>query len=189
VSTLAKGIMGLSIAGTNVGGNFNYDIVPLPDGTYRLVGATEQPYFSDMELYLMGLAPASEVGTHIVFLDQAQEVCHNCILHGPVLSYSAQNVINANGPRMPAYPNSQRDFRYATVFVTTLRTLTDREMAYFDLMAARGEATEPLTFSSGFSSGMTWPFAKATQGRGTLKTRIEALPYRSVAPGVARAGP
>jgi hypothetical protein len=189
VSTLARGILGFNIPGSNVGGDFSFDIVPLGDGTYRLVAVPQLPTYSDMELYLMGLLPAGDVGSHTVFLDQNQEICHNCVLHGPTLTYNAQSVVSALGPRMPAYPNSQRDFRFGTIFITTERPLTDREIAYFDYMAARGEATEPLTFSSGFSTGTTWPFALATGGRGTLKTRIEALPFRSVAPGVARTQP
>jgi hypothetical protein len=45
-------------------------------------------------------------------------------------------------------------------------------MAFFDFLAARGEATTPLHYTSGLASGTTLPFVLATNGRGHLSTGI-----------------
>ena len=45
-------------------------------------------------------------------------------------------------------------------------------MAFFDYMAARGEATNELPYTLGLASGVTKPFYLATQGLGTLSTTM-----------------
>jgi len=50
--------------------------------------------------------------------------------------------------------------------------LTAEEMAFFDYMAGRGAARTELTYTSGFSRGLTKPFYLATGGRAALKTRM-----------------
>jgi hypothetical protein len=171
LSSLARGIMGLSIAGSNVGGLFPYDLIPLPDGTYRL--QTSQPIgeFTDLDLYLMGLLPADQVGAHVVFRNQNQPICNGCILREPV-TVTVPDVIAADGPRLPDAATSPKEFHLATIIVTRERPLNDDEMALLDYFAARGEATEPLPFSSGFVQGTTKPFFLATRGLGSLRTSL-----------------
>jgi len=50
--------------------------------------------------------------------------------------------------------------------------LSPSEMAFFDHMAARGEARVELPFTAGLSSGITKPFYLATGERGTLSTTM-----------------
>jgi len=145
----------------------------LGGGDYRLDSAAASRTYNDLELYLMGLAPASEVGEHFVFVNQDQGLCSGCILHGPTAALSVADVIATHGPRSPAYPDAPRTFHLATIVVSMDRLLTAREMAFYDYFAGRGEATTPLPFTSGFESGTTLPFRVATGGRGTFVTALE----------------
>jgi FG-GAP-like repeat len=172
VSSLARGIMGFNIPGSIVGGNFPYNLVPLPNGDYRLEQTTPLREFTDLDLYLMGLLPATEVGSHIVFANQSQPICNGCILSGPVVTVTVGDVIAAQGPRRPDVSTSQKVFRVATIIVTKERPLNDDELALFDYFAVRGESTLPLPFSSGFEKGITKPFYLATGGRGFLITQL-----------------
>jgi hypothetical protein len=170
ISSLGRGIMGISPGGGQ-GLNLGYDFVSLGSGEYRLMAAEPATSFNDMELYLMGLLPAEAVGPHFVFPDQKQTLCGGCVLRG-AQAVTVADVIAAHGPRVPAYPDAPRDFTMATVVVSTTRPLTPREMAFFDYFAARGEAQQPLSFTSGFGRGTTLPFGPATGGRGSLTTRL-----------------
>jgi hypothetical protein len=172
VSSLARGIMGFNIPGSLEGGNFHYNLVPLPNGNYRLEQTPALDEFIDLDLYLMGLLPASQVGSHIVFANQSQQICDGCILSGPVVTVTVDDVIAAQGPRRPDVSTSQKAFRVATIIVTKERPLNDDELALFDYFAARGESTVPLPFSSGFEKGTAKPFYLATRGLGSLNTQL-----------------
>src|SRR5262249_30331925 len=63
VSSLASGTMGLSIAGSNVGGDYNCLLTPVAGGL-QTSPVTAPRLFKDLDLYLMGLLPASDVATH-----------------------------------------------------------------------------------------------------------------------------
>lgn len=120
----------------------------------------------------MGLAPPSEVGRHWVFTNANQALCGGC--SGPAVQISIDDVIAAMGPRQPAYPSAPASFRAATIVVSALRPLSQTEMEFFEVMAARGESQAPLPYSSGLVSGTTLPFALATRGRGRLSTALGA---------------
>jgi hypothetical protein len=64
--------MGFSIPPTQQGGEFSFNIVPLPDGNFQLQQMEHLGEFTDLDLYLMGLLPPHEVGSHIVFVNQNQ---------------------------------------------------------------------------------------------------------------------
>jgi hypothetical protein len=167
ISSLARGILSI-----NGWASFPYALTPLGGGDYRLDGAQATQTFNDMELYLMGLVPASQVGEHFVFVNQNQPLCDGCILYGPSATLRVADVIAQHGPRVPAYPDAPRTFRLATIVVSMDRLLTPREMAFLDHFAARGEATQPLPYTLGFSRGTTLPFYLATGGRGSFVTSL-----------------
>jgi hypothetical protein len=189
LSTLASGIMGINLAG-GVGGQFDYRVEAIGGDQYRLTARPPQLDYSDLELYLLGLAPPSEVGPNLIFVDQGQSTCNGCVLRGPVATLTIGDVIATDGPRVPAYPLSQRTFRVASIIVSQA-PLSAQEMSFFDFFAARGEAMKPLSFSSGFVIGTTWPFALATHGRGSLQTRVDSFEVsrRSSLGAVAFDGP
>jgi hypothetical protein len=168
-STLARGIMGFSIGGQGgQGGNFPFTVASLGGGEYRLDPGDPGDEYNDLELYLMGLLPASSVGSHVVLEDKAP--CGGCVYKGTTLT--VQDVIAAHGARVPAYPNAPNRFTMATILVSMDRLLSPREMSFFEYMAAHGEATTPVTYSSGFAKGTAKPFVVATGGRGTLVTAL-----------------
>ena len=174
MSTLARGIMGLSIPGTGAGGSFPFTIAQRPDGSYIFQSAAPMNEYNELELYLAGMLPADQVMPNLVPEVQTQQACDGCLVQGPVRTLTIADVIAADGTRVPDVTTSQKEFRVATVVVTRERLLTDGEIALFDYFSARGEATTPLTFSSGFAKGTTKPFRLATRGVGSLITSLVA---------------
>jgi hypothetical protein len=183
ISSLARGVMGFSIPPTQQGGQFPFNIVPLPNGNFQLQQMEPLGEFTDLDLYLIGLIPPHEVSSHSVFVNQNQvdQIHNGGILVGPVETVTVDDVIAKEGPRIPDSSVSQKLFRVATVIVTKERLLNKNEMEFFDHFAARGEAAELLPFSSGFAKGMTKPFFLATGGRASLITCIVAQCSREVA--------
>lgn len=174
ISSLAPGVMGYQVPTNSQGLSFPFDLVSLPNDRYRLDGVPNQRVeFNGMDLYLMGLGSAAQAGTYIVFENQDQAVCGGCILEGPVVEFTAQDVIEHAGPRVPAYPNSQIAFRAATIVVSRSRPLNDREMQFYDYFAARGESKVELTQAQGFAKGSTYPFFVATGRIGSLSTALD----------------
>lgn len=135
MGNIGYGMMGINVGGA--GGTFPYELTAKSDGTYAAKFTRYPDEFNDLELYLMGLLPASKVPGYFVFQDQAQQVA-NGTLRGPVTAFTVQDVINLSGQRVPAVGASQTDFRIATVVCSNGRLMTADEMAFFEAMAARG---------------------------------------------------
>lgn len=102
------------------------------NGTFSLDSTTPlgSPYyhkFNSMELYLMGLIPASQV-TPITLWETALTRLTSEPMIGTKSSLTVQDIINIVGQRNPAYPNTQRDFKVAFIVVPkkgeTLDSLT-----------------------------------------------------------------
>ena len=172
VSTLARSVMGWQLPPNFQGLQFPWQIVPVGNDEYRLEIGEPERRFHDIDLYLMGLVGLDETGEHLVFKDQGQAICNRCILGGPTDSFGVQDIIARYGVRKPDSRTSQRQFRLASIVVSTRRPLNANEFAYVEFFAARGESREPLHFAAGFSSGITLPFFLATGGRATLQTQL-----------------
>jgi hypothetical protein len=171
LSDLAYSVMGYSTAGGQ-GLQFPWELTEQPSGDYLVNFIEPAREFHDFDLYLMGLLSPEETGQHFVFQDQNQQPGNGQLLLGPVDLITIDDVIAIEGPRIPAATEAQKDFRIATIVLSCGGLLSDNEMAFFDYMAARGEATTELPFTSGFSGGTTKPFYLATGGRGTLSSTI-----------------
>ncbi len=172
-STMARGIMGLSIPGQGAGGDFPYKIEMVNGTTAHVTISTVTQEFGDFDLYLMGFLPASAVAPGIVIQGNG---CADCMV--PASPITIADVIGANGPRIPNSTSSQRSFRVGTVVVSRDRLLNDEEMAVFEFFAARGEASSILPYSSGLVHGTTKPFFVATRGLGSVDLRLELPPPR-----------
>ncbi len=108
--------------------------------------------FSWLELYLMGLARPEEVGP---FLELSTASFAGCPLVSTVPSklMTLQQVIDANGPRVPSFAASPKTFRVAYVLVETPPTASDDMLAvlqthlfdfrktFSDATGARGQIT------------------------------------------------
>jgi hypothetical protein len=170
-STMARGIMGFNIPGSNVGGEFNWNIEPLTATTARTTAGTSTHEFSDFDLYLMGFLPAPQVQPGTVLLGTP---CANCIVSSTTVTIG--DLIAAQGPRIPDSSVAPRSFRLATIVVSRDRVLNDDEMALLEYFAARGEASQPLPYTSGFARGTTNPFHVATRGIGRVRFAIVEEP-------------
>jgi hypothetical protein len=173
-SNLAAGVMGFSIGGPDkAGGSFprRFDETAT---SYNVVQdqSLQGPFFNQWEQYLMGLLTPAEVSqSAIVFVDQTKFPDQTTYPKSAFTTHSLANLIAAAGPRVPAAPQSQKQFGVATmVFSETL--LTADAMAYFNFMAKRAEATTELATREGLSTYLGKPFQVATQGRATLRALL-----------------
>jgi len=177
LSDLANGMMGWDppqLAGPL---KFPFDVLPQANGRYLLAFDDSTSTFNDLELYLMGLLPADSVQPHIVFQNQNQraQIFNGSSLQGPVDSVTIARIIATEGNRVPAADVATRQFRLATIVLSRGRLLTRDEMAFFELMARRGELQTSVTYYNGSVRGTTLPFGPATGGRGTLITSVTPL--------------
>lgn len=179
-STMASGIMGLSIPPTGQGGSFACQIIPEGTGV-RLTPRTEQPVFGDLDLYLMGLLPASQVAEQIVLNDGVYTACAGTL---PATSFTRLGVADliANpsiGPRSPDASAAPKTFRIATVFVTRDNLLPPEAMSLYSFFAQRAELTTEVPIHLAFLKATDKPFALSTRSLGSL---ISRLPVRGAPP-------
>lgn len=89
---------------------------------------------------------------------------------------NANSIVASKGARNPSAATARKSFHLASIIVSRDRLLSNDEMAFFDYMAARGEATTPLTYASGLVRGVTKPFFLSTHGLGTWTTNLQKSP-------------
>lgn len=177
-STMASDIMGLSIPGTGAGGNFGCKLTPEGNGLRTApLSAARAMSFNPLDLYMMGLMPASEVPDQWVVTDTNfganwSTQCDGRLLTSGFTRLTINDVIAANGARVPAYTATQRTFRVATVIVSD-GLLSADAMAFYDYFAQRMEARERLPIHEGFSKQPGAPFFVATGGRGALIATVD----------------
>jgi hypothetical protein len=173
LSSLASGLMGFSIAGSGAGGDYNCRLNAIPTGV-QLTAFSGARGYSDLDLYLMGLKPAAQVADHYVWKNQQAAMNQNCL---GVVDFSLftkvtiNDVIAAAGPRNPAYPDTQRDFKVAVIVLSETK-IPPESMAFYDYFAKRSDARMPLSVHQGFYTGMGNPFHVATGGVGTMSARL-----------------
>jgi len=169
MGNVGYGMMGINVGGA--GGTFPYELISRPDGSYTARFARYPDEFNDLELYLMGLLPPAKVPEYFVFQDQQQQVT-NGTLRGPVKSFTVQDVIAQAGQRVPAAGSVQTDFRMAAVVCSRSRLMNADEMAFYETMAARGEARTPVGTSYAWMQSPVKPFSVSTRGLATLSTTV-----------------
>src|SRR5262245_23444285 len=170
ISSLAAGVMGFSILPTREGGTYNCKLVP-ESGGVRLMPDNSPKTYTDLDLYMMGLAAEQEVGEHIVFDDQNDPSIRQCngqLYTGPVTRVHAADVVTAFGPRIPNVATSPKSFRVATVVISPDGLLSPEAMAFYTFFAKRAEATQALATHTGLAKGLSNPFVTATGNRANL---------------------
>ena len=173
VSDLAADIMGYNTTPNSQGLHFDYTLQPVAGGNYKVVPDSSPKKFSDLSQYLMGLRPASHVGSHFVFNNQTQTITAGGTLVGPVTAVTINDVIAHFGPRLPDFAHAQKRFRVAAILVTESALASVDAMRLYDFFAARSAATAPLAYTDGFVRGTALPFSMATDGVGRLDPRIK----------------
>ena len=182
-SQLARGLMGATIPATGAGGTFPFDIVQTATG-FELVASPPTGLYTQLDLYLMGFVESTAVPAFLVLDPPGQTLAVGPVMTSPI---TVNDVIAVHGARNPSAASAPKHFRMATIVVTRTGFLTNRQLAFFDHFAARGEATAPVTFASGFQKGIANPFAVAAPG-GSLDTSLtcpipefEPPPFEEVA--------
>jgi hypothetical protein len=175
ISSMASGIMGFTFPGVGEGLDYPCLLTPEPGGT-RLTPRNGPPVFTDLDLYLMGMLPASQVADQIVFTEQNKALalpCNNQLFTGFVTRISINDILNVFGPRVPDSINAQKDFKIATIIVSN-RLLSEEEMAFFNFFARRAEETKDVTIHIGLLKATAKPFVLSTRGLGTLNAQINS---------------
>lgn len=142
-------------------GNFITDNM---DGTFTLRGG--QRKYGPLDQYLMGLRGASETPPTML-LDDGTGHSSPAGAHGPSgsmnvtgmtrIDVTVDDIIRAEGPRIPAYPNAQSCWRVAFVLVVPPgQTHSAADVAKVEAYRAR------------WQQWFTW----ATDGRGTMDARL-----------------
>ena len=148
---------------TNIGGNPNKYSV---GSFYGIANGGNSVPYTDLELYLMGMIPLTEVANFDVFrgLSQVSTVGSNLEFTASTrVTYDNTKILaDAGGPRNPSNVTSQKNFRLLVVILTPT-SLTSTEWDTFDDQSEK--------FGRPSSDGMTiFNFWEATRGLGTLET-------------------
>ena len=177
-STMASGVMGHSIPGSGAGGSFGCGLTPEGTGlrTKALPNDRVQTY-NPLDLYLMGLVAVDEVPDQWVVTDSNfgtnwQTLCDGRLLTTGLERLTINDVIAVNGPRSPAFANSQRTFRMATIVVSD-GLLSADAMSFYDYFAKRMELREQVLARDGLAVNQSVPFFVATNGRGALVATVD----------------
>ncbi len=95
----------------NGDGTFSVDSTPLPPGPFTK--------FSSISLYLMGLLPSSEVRPLVLWetLATPGSDVGSPPMVGVKKIVTVDDIIKIAGPRIPAYPNTQRNFKIAYILL------------------------------------------------------------------------
>lgn len=148
----------------------------LGGGKFR--AAVSKLGFSWHELYLMGLASPDEVLPWFYLRDTDPRLgdeyhpAHNQVVSGGRTDVGVQQVIGAMGPRVPAYPNTQREFR--VLFVVLERAdapvtkvdpahRADFESAFAAATGNRGRVTTAVSLAAPAASFTTAAAARNVQ--------------------------
>jgi hypothetical protein len=141
----------------------DFVVTEKPDGTY-----------SDLELYLMGLEPASAVpNQYCVMKLQDPEQIGDTIPFSTTTSVAMTDIVGVYGTRSPSYATSQKSFRVLFVWLSE-NTPTAAELALHDDISAFYGSSVAGEINSSVFPPLPYPFAAATKGNGTLVTTVPA---------------
>lgn len=188
ISTMARGIMGLTIPG-GVGGNFPCDL-QLESGQLRVFTPTALRVFTDLDLYLMGLLGPEQVADQYLITDPAvasaatSNACNAPTPAGSWVTIRPADVIAGAGPRLPGASASQNEFRRGTIVVSRDGLLSESAMALYTYFARRGEDRAPVLVKSGVAPAeMQNPFFLATRRRATMSTQLRTANWPTITAG------
>jgi hypothetical protein len=130
--------------------------------------SSEEHKYGPFDQYLMGMRDKSEVPPMLVIDDGSQRGYADFPLSGSAtttvmgtgVTVTVDDIIRAIGPRAPDWQHAQHCFRFAFIIVTQKgQTATAAQIATVEAYRQRWE---------------TW-FAWATDGRGSVDTRLDAI--------------
>jgi hypothetical protein len=177
---VAQAIMGRSgQGGQGISQNCGFNLVA---GGVSTTAEAQQKQFNFYELYLMGLASASELPSTFVFSDPVAALaatsgnfCTGQVLTLATTPIDAGSIVTSNGARVPSSVTSQKSFNVLNVVISGERLLDAVELRFFSELARRGEVTEDLLVAEGLVSEVISTFYGATRGRAQLDTRVDGV--------------
>lgn len=167
-----NGVLGGFKASTlerNVDGNSKKYKASSPDGglydRFAPISISSN-YYAPLELYMMGMIPKNEVGPITVFKDVSGTTADNPLKNGVFYAESEEivtidDIINKYGERKPSYLDSKKNFRMATIVISS-RQIYDKE---WDTIVNCLKIIEAEKGSNGRLS-----FKEATGGKGSIIT-------------------
>lgn len=172
------GIMGISIGGQGgQGGIFPYKL-SIKDGIFKFVPyspAEPGKFFLDLDLYLMGLIPASEVESKYIYKYPNSVPTENqTYSSSDFIYYTMDDLLKVVGERFPDHRNSPKTFKILTIVVSPEK-LSDIEHSFFAYFTKRAEGLEPVQVHDGLLKEISNPFYKATKGLASLDTKINEI--------------
>ncbi|MBI4464842.1 MAG: hypothetical protein HY647_09085, partial [Acidobacteria bacterium] len=133
------------------------------NGTFTTIGAVE--HYNEIDQYLMGLRPPNEVGPSFLVKEpsppispaRAPAVPNSVSFAGRRANVLLEQIIAANGPRVPNSLIAPKSFRFA-----------------FVLVGSQGSAPNPEQIARLDTIRRAWEpyFSQATSGRGTAHTSL-----------------
>lgn len=162
------------IADREMGQLQNSNILKRENGAWVLKPVETQFYqrkFGSLELYLAGLASATEVDriNFIKFDDKDGLIPDKAVPDSKVTAVDIQDIVRVYGTRSPAYAGAVRNMRMATTVVSTKR-LSEAEAAYIELMLENLASNDAPNTSGDLTT--TPSFAYACDFRCTMRTDI-----------------
>ncbi len=135
------------------------------NGSFRIErDPDDNQLYSELDLYIMGLIPASEVSP-IKVLVNPNLSDHENVTADTVRTVTIEEIMQSEGgERVPSFQNSQKDFNAAFIVVKE-KAFTPAEFAYYSLIAIYFSSREQGVLS-------LTTFHTATGGRATLDFRL-----------------
>ncbi len=141
------------------------------DGTFT--AGPGMKYFSALDMYLMGLNDASEVPPMLLIgndsIDATQLPEEDATISGTATYVSIQDIIAAEGPRVPSAADAQKQFTIGVILLTRTGTFTGDELYPIRRIMANWE---------------TW-FLSQTDGRASIVVTSEPPETIPTNPGIA----
>lgn len=104
------------------------------DGTFTAVAVQEK--YSQLDLYLMGLIDKTEVDPFYVIrpngtndYELSDLPVKGAVVNGTRKDYSIDDLIEAQGERTPSFSDSQKEFKFAFLYLSSQRRITERTYA------------------------------------------------------------
>ena len=160
--------------------------LPNGDGSFTInyeEGRNGATHASPLDLYLMGLADASEVPPIQVFSPTVQppkSPSNPVVAPGEIIrTTTIDDIIVQHGVRSPGPESAQRDFRIGFVAESDHRLLTPSEMTFYEILAAHYTKPLPADEPAPYV-GDGWSSIAAFFGAGTTWSSL--VPGRSETP-------
>ncbi len=158
-------------------GSYHY-FTPNGDGTFSSSGWDDERY-APLDLYLMGMIPPDEVpDVHVLINPDVSDL--ERVTAEQVITYTIEEIIAAaGGERNPPYPQAQTHFNVAFIFFSD-SAFSSAEYAWYSYHAR----CYMLKKLCGVSN-----FFYATDGRGTVNTRLADWGIPNIQPATATVAP